>query len=183
MSTPAPTPSGPRAHNRTDLVLGAVLLAFGLVVALAAAQLKVGSTTDPLGPRGFPLLLGIGFVGAGIGLLVTTVVPSRAPADGVERLLQEEDDEQDDGPANRPRLVLGAAGVLAYVLVLPYGGFLLTTAVFLAGMIRLQGGAAPRAFLAMVLGFPTAVWLLFAVILNVPLPSGVFDPLLLTDRR
>ena len=182
MSAAASQPPDAPPRNVTDLVLGGLLLAFGLVVVLAAAQLKAGSTTDPLGPRGFPLLLGLGFLGAGAGLLVKTVLTARRPADSVDALLDLED-EEDDGPANRPRLVLGASAVVAYVLLLPYAGFLLTTAVFLAAMIRLQGGARPRAFVAMVVGFPTAVWLLFAVVLNVPLPSGVFDPLLLTDRR
>ncbi|MBA3309776.1 MAG: tripartite tricarboxylate transporter TctB family protein, partial [Nocardioidaceae bacterium] len=156
---------------------------FGIGVILAAAQLKAGSTTDPLGPRGFPGLLGLGFLGAGVGLLVKTTLAGRRPADDVVSVMDLDDDEEDEGPANRFRLVVAALAVIAYVLLLPYGGFLLTTGAFLAVMIKLQGGAALRPFVAMVIGFPVAVFLLFAVILGVPLPSGVFDPLLLTSRR
>ncbi|MDQ3385158.1 MAG: tripartite tricarboxylate transporter TctB family protein [Actinomycetota bacterium] len=185
MSTAPPEPSAPRHGNTTDLTLGALLLVFGIGVILAAAQLKAGSTTDPLGPRGFPGLLGLGFLGAGVGLLVKTTLAGRRPADDVVSVmdLAGADEEEDDGPANRFRLVVAALAVIAYVLLLPYGGFLLTTSAFLAALIRLQGGVGLRPFIAMVLGFPTAVFLLFAVILGVPLPSGVFDPLLLTDWR
>lgn len=156
----------------TELVIGAILALVGVGVLLAAAELRGGSTTDPLGPRGFPTLLGIGFIGAGLAVALQALRRARRPAPDT----QQTEDEDADGPALKLRLVLSSAAVVLYVVLLPVVGFFLTTIAFVAGMIRLQGGAAPRAYVAMVLGFPTAVYLLFRVLLRVPLPAGFFDP-------
>lgn len=183
MSTAASEPQMRERLPVTDLVLGGVLLLVGVGLLLASAQLQAGSATDPLGPRGFPSLLGVGFVGSGIALLAKAALVARHPAAYVADADAEHGDEEDHGPAMRSRLLLASLTIVAYVLVLPVGGFLLSTPAFITATIALQGGAARRSFIAMVVGFPIAVYLLFAVLLGVPLPTGVFDPLLLAGGR
>jgi hypothetical protein len=159
----------------TDLVLGGLLVLLGAGLYLASAQLQGGSPTDPLGPRGFPSLLSLGFVGSGVALLVRSVVAARLPGDRVPEV----DDEEEQPPIALSRLLLASLGILGHVLVaLPVLGFLLGTIVFVAAMIAVQGGAARRSFIAMSLGFPVAVYLLFGVLLDVSLPIGMFfvDP-------
>lgn len=166
-----------------DMVLGGLLLVIGLGLYLASAQLQGGSSTDPLGPRGFPSLLSLGFLGTGIALLVKSALVARNPDAYAE---EEKDDEDEQAPIVRSRLLLAALGILVYVLVLlPILGFLLATIAFVAVMIAVQGGAARRSFIAMSLGFPIAVYLLFGVLLDVSLPIGMFfvDPVDLFSSR
>ena len=159
-----------------ELLIGAFLVLLGAGVLLAAAELRGGNVTDPLGPRGFPTLLGLGFLCSGLAVAVQALRHSRHPVTSPVVA-----DEDDDGPALKLRLLLASAAVVLYAVVLPVAGFLLTTIAFTAGMIRVQGGAAPKAYVAMVLGFPLAVYLLFQVVLGVPLPSGFFDPAMLLE--
>jgi hypothetical protein len=160
----------------TDLVLGGLVLLLGVGLYVAAAGLQGGSPTDPLGPRGFPSLLSLGFVGSGLGLLVRSVVAARRPGGSVAEV---DDDEEEQAPIAVSRLVFASLAIIGYVLVaLPVLGFLLGTIVFVAALIAVQGGAARRSSIAMSLGFPVAVYLLFGVLLDVPLPIGMFfvDP-------
>ena len=180
----AGSPAAPPRERRpiTDLVLGGLLLLIGVGLYLAAAQLQAGSATDPLGPRGFPSLLSLGFVGSGVGLLVKTGLAARRPGGYVEEV----DDDEEQSPITVSRLLLASLGIIVYVLVaLPVLGFLLGTIIFVAVMIAVQGGAARRSFIAMSLGFPIAVYLLFGVLLDVPLPIGMFfvDPVDLFGAR
>jgi putative tricarboxylic transport membrane protein len=165
-----------------DMVLGGVLLAIGLGLYLAAAQLQGGSPTDPLGPRGFPSLLSLGFVGSGVALLVKSVLVARNP----EAHVEEPDDDEEEEPLMLSRLLLASLGIIVYVIaLLPVLGFLLATVVFVAAMISVQGGAARRPFIVMSLGFPIAVYVLFGVLLDVSLPIGMFfvDPIDLFTSR
>lgn len=180
MNAAGPEPQMRERLPITDLVLGGVLLLIGVGLLVASAQLQAGNATDPLGPRGFPSLLGVGFIGAGIALLTKSALVARYPGAHVEEV--EDSEDEDQGPAARSRLLLACGTIVLYLLVLPVGGFLLSTPAFVAAMIVLQGGASRRSFIAMVVGFPIAVYLLFAVLLGVTLPTGVFDPMLLAGR-
>lgn len=181
MTTDPEAPSTRGRSPLTDVVVGGVLLLVGVGVLLATAQLRGGGPTDPLGPRGFPGLLGVGFLLVGIAVIVSSVRNARRA--GAGEVARDAGDEDDDGPALKLRLALASAAVVLYVVVLPVAGFLLTTAAFVAGVIWLQGGARTRPFVAMVIGFPAAVYVLFSVLLGVPLPPGVFDPVLLLGGR
>ena len=166
-----------------DPVLGGVILLFGAGVLLAAAQLHAGTATDPLGPRGFPTLIGIGLLGSGLTLLATSILSLRSRAHEDHEADEDSAEDENDGRALRTRLVMSCAVIIAYVLVLPIAGFLLSTPAFVAAMIVLQGGASRLAFVTAVIAFPIVVYLLFAVLLGISLPTGLFDPMVLLGVR
>jgi putative tricarboxylic transport membrane protein len=148
-------------------VLGALVAAFGLVVLAAALRLPGPTPADPVGPRGFPALLGLVLAGAGLGL---ALVPGPPPDDAAGR----------GRLAVRP--LLAAIGLTAgYLAVLEPAGYLLATPPYLAGLLLAQdrkGRVSARAFALTVLGLPLVLYVFFAVAMRVPLPPGPLEPFL-----
>ena len=151
---------------RDDRAVAAVLVCFGLGVLALTVGLPPATAADPVGPRGFPALLGLVVLACGAALAFGW---GTAPAD------------RDAAPrgALALRPLLGAIGLTAlYLAVLEPAGYLLATPPYLAALLLVQGRVTPRAFVFTVLGLPAVLYLLFAVAMRVPLPAGPLEPLL-----
>lgn len=59
-----------------------------------------------------------------------------------------------------------------YLVFLKFGGFLLTTPIFLFGCFRFLGEENKRHAVMMAAGFTVIVWFVFKVLLSVALPTG-----------
>jgi putative tricarboxylic transport membrane protein len=159
--------------TRADGVIGALLLAGGIAVAAWARGLPAGGPNDPLGPRGFPALLGAGLAGCGLVLLGQTLGRGR----GAGRAPARDGRGEADGPVAVPRLLGGVLLTGLCVVTLEPLGYLVATPLFLATLLWLQGGVRARIVLATSLGVPLALYLLFARLMGVPLPLGLLEPL------
>jgi putative tricarboxylic transport membrane protein len=153
-----------------DRAVALVLVGLGLGVLALAFQLPPATAADPVGPRGFPALLGLVILACGVAL---GVLRRRAPTA----------DAPEDAEARgvlAPRPLLGAIGLTAaYLAVLEPAGYLLATPPYLAALLLVQRGrVTPRAFVLTVLGVPAVLYALFAVAMRVPLPPGPLEPLL-----
>lgn len=156
--------------TRVERVLAAALVCAGLGVLALAMRLPAATAADPVGPRGFPVLLALVLLACGAALAIGPRIPAgaRVPASAPEAR----------GPL-APRPLLGAIALTAlYLRVLEPAGYLLATPPYLAALLWLQGGITPRAFLLTVVGLPAALYALFAVAMRVPLPGGPLEPLL-----
>lgn len=136
--------------RRWALALGAL----GLASALAAVRFRVAFVTDPLGPRAFPWLAAALLLGAAVGL-------ARRPGD---------DASWPDADARR-RVTGVVAALLVWSFALPYLGFVVATALLLAGLGRLFGAGWPRGLAAGV-AVSGVLYLLFAWGLGLALPAG-----------
>jgi putative tricarboxylic transport membrane protein len=155
---------------RIQRAVSAVLVCFGLGVLGLALRLPPATAADPVGPRGFPALLGLVILACGVAL---GVLRRRAPTA----------DAPEDAEARgvlAPRPLLGAIGLTAaYLAVLEPAGYLLATPLYLAALLLVQHGrVTPRAFVLTTIGVPAVLYLLFAVAMRVPLPPGPLEPLL-----
>jgi putative tricarboxylic transport membrane protein len=156
-----------------DRVAGLVLLAAGLGVAAWAWTLPGGTVTDPLGPRGFPALLGLGLAACGAAVLAPALGSRRGPA----AALRGPGAEGGDGPLAAHRLLGGIALTGLGIAGLEPLGYLVATPLFLVGLLLLQGGVPVRVLLGTAIGLPLALYLLFDRVMSVPLPPGLLERL------
>lgn len=158
--------------DRQDVVLGALVSLGGLALTRAALELPAGTVNDPLGPRGLPLLLGIGFAVSGAVLAATALGAAPRGTDSTE---VSADDAR--APYSWRRVSGAVAASIAYVLVFVPLGALLATIGYAIALLRLQGRTTRREVAAVAIAFPLGVYLLFDVVLSVPLPAGLLEPL------
>ena len=132
-----------------------------------ASQIPESLLADSVGAKGIPVA--IGWVMAGVGaILCGRSVLRRAPA-------AESPSAEPDDPADvmRHLLALGLLAILAiYVSILPYAGYIASTALLVGAVARFAGAAFGRTLLFVAIGGSLALWLLFDPLLGISLPAG-----------
>jgi putative tricarboxylic transport membrane protein len=141
----------------SDRVLGAVFLFVGISYVGAAVLIsEPEGQYAVIGPRLFPLVVGVGLVVCSLWIAI----------------------QPKDGPALPAIDWLGmlatAFAFLIYVVVLGRVGFLVATTIFITVESRLLGSRAWRRDVIVGLGITLSVYLLFSVVLGIRLPSGFF---------
>ena len=138
----------------SDRILGGACLLLAAFYIFFATQIQVGFMSDPMGPKAFPVLIGVILAIAGIYPLVR---PDPAPAwPGFGRLLE---------------IVFAVAVMVGYTYALPEIGFTVSTAVA-AGILSWRLGAAPlKAAIAGVL-IAVTIFVLFRMVLKLSLALG-----------
>ena len=170
--------------KKPDVWLALCVIAGALVYLYSDLRMPVMRSGDPLGPRAFPALIGAGLLFAGALLLVETYRKGRAEAAarGPESAprVQTEAAPRTHAEVRKSRhqtVVLLAMVVwtaLYYTAFEPVG-YLVSTAVFLGGLLSYFHRGHYRTNLLVVLGFVVIVDLVFSRLLNVPLPAGILS--------
>ena len=149
--------------RKVDIVSGVIFIACGALVLTRSLPLNFYAEGVP-GPGFFPTLLAIALAITG-GLLLVTRLRRPEAALG--------DFELPSGTQSRRSLGLWVA-ILVAVLAVDVVGFLvamvLLVAVLMLGIERRRGPAA----IATIVLTPVLAYLLFAQLLQVPLPAGLF---------
>ena len=157
---------------RSDRWLGPLLslLSMGWLL-LAYLYIPTSNVPGEPGPRAFPNLLGYALLMLGLMMTVSGFTRRRevTPADA------EADDDAAASPLQHElRIVLGTFGLLLlYAFLMEKTGFLVSTPIVLvlalAGLLRIRQWT----FVALMSGCTTLVcWLVFVLVLRVPLPRG-----------
>lgn len=165
------------SRRTQDLLSAGVLGAFGLVFLFAGRDLPITAQSVP-GPGLFPLLIAVVTVVLAIALAVKTwrlpqgSAQSEAPNDteGVESGTEFSDDEA--APSMVRPLVVWLA-VLGCVLILPSVGFLLSSVLLMAVLVVGIERKFDPISLITVVALPFACYEIFAVLLDVRLPTGL----------
>ncbi|GEM_PF-353984 len=142
------------ASGRHDRIAGSILALIGLATGLEAATFDVRFMTDPVGPKALPLLVAVILFGAGAGMFTRPRTRVELPPAAAAR-----------------RMVLAGLAFLVYGLLLPWLGFFLSTSLVVAVLGLLFGGPRRGSALAG-LSLAATLWLLFVVLLSLPLPIG-----------
>jgi putative tricarboxylic transport membrane protein len=147
-----------------------VLLAATMYLFVVALGFKQVGPSDQIGPGFWPQMLCLGI---GIGALVRLGQKLRSPESRVIG-----DAASEAGELRMPRVALGVALVVGYVVGMLFLGYILATALFLIAFIYLGG---QRKWYVVPLGIASSLLFayVFLKVVYIALPSGVgiFDQL------
>lgn len=150
--------------KKADKIIGLIILAFaGLVIVESMRMPQEGGNFEP-GIRFLPFWLGV--IMAVLAALLTANAWRKPAEEAVRRLWP-----------NRQALisiVLLLAGLAAYIALLETLGFLVDTLLFNAFLIGVVMRATWRMTLSVALGSSVALYVIFKVLLEVPLPKNLF---------
>ncbi|MGY1805276.1 tripartite tricarboxylate transporter TctB family protein [Blastococcus sp. SYSU D00922] len=171
-SVPAPEPTQdgapqpPAGRNTGELVMAVLLGLLGLYLVLDAASIAVPDSTNTIGPRFFPYLVG--------GLVVATALALGIRVYRGDRVAGDESEDVDlDAPTSWRSLGIVAVAFLAHAMLINVIGWpLAVTLMFGVVAWALGARGIVRPLLA---GGITSVivWIVFVKALNVALPGGV----------
>lgn len=151
---------------RRDLVLGSATLALGAIYYWLAGSIAISRLADAIGPQGLPKIYGAALIALSLTLLVTGV--------SAKNQLPTPNAPKPEARSALPR----AAGMLAigvaYVLVVPYAGYMVSIAAVILATIYYQGGGLTRHAAAVAICGGVFFWLLFVVGMGISQPPGIW---------
>ncbi|MDB5881151.1 MAG: conserved rane protein of unknown function [Ramlibacter sp.] len=163
-----------KLQQRGDFYLGVGAIALAGAWLYVASGIQESMLSDATGPGGIPRVLG--YVMAALGLLLCLrSVSFAAPVPGARPLEAVPEDDAPTGWKNNPHIkALALLGILAgYVVLAPYLGYMVATAVLLGAVAAYGGAPINRNMLLICAGGGIALWLSFAWALNIPMQTSV----------
>jgi putative tricarboxylic transport membrane protein len=162
--------------RRTDLLVALAFFAFGVGLVLASALAPpVRTRFDPIGPYGFSTVIGIGIaIGAGVlavraGLALRARRADEAVGEGAE--------DEPGHPASALRAVAVMAATFLYLAVLAPLGYIIASLLYVVGGLWLMGERRWVTLAGCAVGYTVITFVLFAMVLPVPLPLGPLNDL------
>lgn len=143
------TPAGPIAN----VVVGVIPLLVGAAGVLGSIQLGIGEFTDP-GSGMWPLVISSVIVACSIALLI-----------GGRRFWDAE-----AFSATSLHVLYATASLIVYALALPYAGFEIPTILLVFFWMKVIGRERWPISIILPVAMTTALWLLFVLLLRIPLP-------------
>ncbi len=157
-----------------DLIGGLAAIAIGGGYWAMALSIRSSALDDTVGPAGLPKVLGGAMVGLGLLLCLKAAFAGRRTQSSGP-VSDEAATAEGSGIGLRGILRVGGLVAIAvgYLLVVRWLGYLPSIALLIAA-VTLYGGAPPtwRVF-AIAAGGAVLYWLLFVVLLGIPLPPGL----------
>ena len=149
-------------------LMGLLAIVSGVAAIITARSFPPSLTDTDVGPSIFPTAYGAVLAILGLLLFARGLRRSFAPAST---------DNKDEQRLDLAKLALGLVGVTAYLWVIDYAGFAISTVIYLWLMIGLMRGPTgyrkiSTVVLAVLIGL--AVYAAFVTLLQVPLPTGLW---------
>ena len=150
-----------------DVRLALVVIAVAVVYLVMDLRLPPVRLGDPLGPKAFPAVVGIGLAVSAVLLLFEVRKKNRAEVQA------DTESKADSGAKRRPLVLLAMVGwtVLYYACFVP-AGYLVATSVFLLGLLSYFNRGRHKTNVAVAVGFTLVFDLLFTYLLGIPMPPG-----------
>lgn len=140
----------------SDRAFGGIGLALAAFYMWQATQIELSFISDPLGPRAFPILIGLVIATSSV---VFVLVPDPEPIwPGARRFLE---------------IGLAVAVMVAYAIALPEVGFLIAT-IFAAGFLSWRLGAPPLSAAIAGVAISVGIYVIFKLVLGLSLAQGPF---------
>lgn len=173
-----PLSSGRGVHRALEIAFAGALILFSVVFIWQATLVHEPFTTMVVGPRTFPLMVGVAMLAVSAVLLWRRVRDKSSVGDQPDDAAAVPLDDDEVTIADWPAVwwVLGA--ILAMFVFLVPLGFIPTVSLFLAGLSTLF---SPKHWLRNVIVavvFSCFFFFIFAWVLGIPLPKGIMAPFL-----
>lgn len=158
-----------------NYIIGGVALAVGSLYLWFIQDIRVPNFGGPVNGRVFPLLVGVAFV----LVALTFFFPSsrktagEAPQPNEAPLLAEANEEEAESPMNYPVFAGILIGTLIYYLAFEPIGYILSTVVYLGGMLAYFHPGRHKTNAAIAILFPVLTYGLFSKLLGLALPLGL----------
>jgi putative tricarboxylic transport membrane protein len=146
-------------RNKSDLIGGVCVAAFGVYVAIASSRLAYVSEHGP-GPGFMPLWLGIGLI-----VLALTLIAVDLARPAIDRLPK-------SGNWPVARALSGWLAVMGSIILLPRLGFSLSLALLTIFLVVILDRRSVWAALSVAFGLALGFYVVFVLALGLSLPAG-----------
>ena len=156
-------------RNR-DLVFGSATLALAVVYYALTVTIPQSDLADPIGPQGLPKTYAAVLAVLAIILIARSI---KRPANP-EPANPEPANPRTNEPANLGRVIGMLLIGVAYILVLPWLGYLLSVAALIAATTYFQGGSINLRSILVAISGALCFWVLFIWLLRIQYPAGLW---------
>ena len=151
-----------------DLVFGGVTLAVAVVYYALTVTIPASELADPVGPQGLPKSYAVVLAVLSIVLILRSLKRPANRANPGSRI-----------PGHGRLRVAGMLLIgIAYILVLPYLGYLLSVAILIAATTFFQGGPLNGRTMLIALSGAALLWMVFIWLLRIQYPAGLWPSLI-----
>lgn len=150
---------------RKDLISGLVLLAVAGIYYSWSGAIADSTLSDEVGAAGLPHALAVVLAILGTLLIGRTLLARKPRTVTV-------DDSTDESDAGLPRAVGFLLFGAAYVIVLPFAGYVIGTALLIGGVALYEGAVRNWIVPAAAIGGGVFYWAIFVKLLGVHQPVG-----------
>jgi putative tricarboxylic transport membrane protein len=155
-------------RNR-DLLFGVATLVVAAVYYGLAVAIPQSDLADPVGPQGLPRVYALLLAALSLILIARSLRPSAtSPASS-------NPESRVPNPGSGIPRVIGMLLIgVAYIVVLPWFGYLLSVAALITATIYFQGGSINGRSILVALSGAAIFWLLFIWLLRIQYPAGLW---------
>lgn len=165
-------PSDDRRVDYAQYVVVAVLVLVGAFLVYSAATLPAGfAKVDPLGPKFFPMVIGVAALVLGVVLAIAIPRGSKGEADAGE-------DIDPDMPSDWRTVGMLVALFVAMILLVNPLGWVITSALFFGSAATILGSKHYVRNFAIGVVLALVSFYAFYSGLGIPLPAGILDGIL-----
>lgn len=155
-----------------ELTLSLAVLALGVATAIGTAQLPSAGGYARIGPNVAPAVIAGGLILLAIWLLYETL------SGGWRNAIADDPAARGEHAFHPSAFLWVSAGVIAEILLIHTGGFVIAQAVLFGCVARGFGSVKPPRDFAIGVILGLAIFLFFVKFLNVSLPAGWLQPIL-----
>lgn len=155
-------------RNR-DLLFGIATLVVAAVYYGLAVSIPQSDLADPIGPQGLPRIYALLLAALSLVLIARSL--RGAPANPRSSTSESRIPNPGSGiPRVAGMLLIG----IAYIVILPWLGYLLSVAALITATIYFQGGSINGRSILVALSGAALFWLLFIWLLRIQYPAGLW---------
>jgi hypothetical protein len=161
-------------RNR-DLVFGSATLALAAIYYALTVTIPQSDLADPIGPQGLPKTYAAVLAVLAIILIARSIKrPANLAPTNPEPTNPEPANPRTNEPANLGRVIGMLLIGVAYIVVLPWLGYLLSVAALIAATTYFQGGSINRRSILVAISGALCFWVLFIWLLRIQYPAGLW---------